>query len=228
MLIQQSRQAAMGEMIGNIAHQWRQPLNAVAIIIQNIQDAHDYGELDSEYIHQKVSQSMEIIQYMSQTIDDFRNFFKPEKNKQDFDVKSVVEKCISFVESALQNNNIKLTYHLPENIFANGYSNEYAQVVMNILKNAREALLDKNVSEPLINIRLEEKEGKSYLYISDNAGGIAPEIEDKIFHPYFTTKDPGIGTGLGLYMSKTIIEKNMAGVLTFRNTQEGAEFIIML
>lgn len=228
MLIQQSRQAAMGEMIGNIAHQWRQPLNAVAVIVQNIQEAYRFGELNDKYIDSRVKQCMEIIQYMSQTIDDFRNFFKPEKNKQEFNVKNVVQKCVSLIEPSFQHSNITLEYHLSDSATAMGYSNEYAQVLLNILKNARDALMAAKVKNPRIILDLSEKNGKSYLSIKDNAGGIPEEIMDKIFHPYFTTKEPGVGTGLGLYMSKTIIEKNMGGLLSCCNTDGGAEFVIVL
>lgn len=228
MLVQQSRQAAMGEMIGNIAHQWRQPLNAVAVIIQNIQEAYLHNEINEGYIRDKVAKSMEIVQYMSQTIDDFRNFFKPEKNMQEFNVKAVVEKCISLVEATLRRHNIELRFHASEDIVVTGYSNEYAQVVLNLLNNSRDILLDRNVVNPAIEVSLFMKEGKSYLYISDNGGGISDQVADKIFTPYFTTKHPGEGTGLGLYMSKTIIEKSMGGSLTFENTRDGVEFIICL
>ncbi len=228
MLIQQSRQAAMGEMIGNIAHQWRQPLNAVGVIIQNLQEAYDYEELNKEYLNDRVQKSMEIIQYMSQTIDDFRNFFKPEKSIQPFNVKQVVEKCISFVEATLKRNDIRLTFHATEDIFVQGYSNEYAQVVLNLLNNSKDIILERKINSPFIEVNLFQKEGVSYLYVTDNAGGIHESIREKIFTPYFTTKEPGEGTGLGLYMSKTIIEKNMGGSLTFENTADGVEFIVKL
>jgi C4-dicarboxylate-specific signal transduction histidine kinase len=228
MLIQQSRLAAMGEMIGNIAHQWRQPLNAVGIIIQNINESYRCGELSPEYMTAKVDKSMDIIQYMSQTIDDFRNFFKPEKKMHLFDVKATVQRAVSFIEPTLINNNIELECQCEEHIQVLGYSNEYAQVVLNLLNNAKDAVIDSEVSNPKITISLKKQGEKSMLCIDDNGGGIASEYLEKIFTPYFSTKNPGKGTGIGLYMSKTIVEKNMQGSLTFKNTEEGARFTIVI
>jgi signal transduction histidine kinase len=228
MLIQQSRQAAMGEMIGNIAHQWRQPLSAVAVIIQNIQEAYNYNEINREYLENKVKQSMELIDYMSQTIDDFRNFFKPEKSPSIFNVREVVNKCISFVRETLRSNNIEYEFHASEDIFVKGFSNEYSQVVLNLISNAKDILVERKMKNPKIEITLFRKEEKSYLYVADNGGGIAPEIKEKIFTPYFTTKEQAMGTGIGLYMSKTIIEKNMGGSLTFMDIEGGTEFCVVL
>lgn len=228
MLIQQSRLAAMGEMIGNIAHQWRQPLNAVGIIIQNINEAYRCNELTPEYMDAKVEKSMDIIQYMSQTIDDFRNFFKPEKKMHLFDVKATVQRAVSFIEPTLLNNQIELECFCDNQIQVMGYSNEYAQVVLNLLNNAKDAVMENNIPNPKITVSLKMHDGKSVLYIDDNGGGIAPEYIDKIFTPYFSTKNPSKGTGIGLYMSKTIVEKNMHGSLTFKNTEEGARFTIVV
>ncbi len=228
LLIQQSRQAAMGEMIGNIAHQWRQPLSAVAVIVQNIQEAYNYKELTREYMEDKVKQCMGLIDYMSQTIDDFRNFFKPEKSTSLFDVKAAVMKSISFVRDPLKANNIELVFHAAEDILVKGYSNEYSQVVLNLISNAQDVLVERRIENPKIEITLFQKDKKSYLFVSDNAGGIAPQIKDKIFTPYITTKSQGIGTGIGLYMSKTIIEKNMGGSLTFVDVEGGTEFCVVL
>lgn len=228
LLVQQSRQAAMGEMIGNIAHQWRQPLSAVAVIIQNIDEAYKYDELSKDYMDSKVKQSMELIEYMSQTIDDFRNFFKPEKSTSLFNVREVVNKCISFVKETLKSNNIEYEFHASEDIFVNGFPNEYSQVVLNMISNAKDILVERKVKKPKIEITLFRKDEKSYLYVADNGGGIAPEIKEKIFTPYFTTKEQTMGTGIGLYMSKTIIEKNMGGSLTFVDIEGGTEFCIIL
>ncbi len=228
LLIQQSRQAAMGEMIANIAHQWRQPLNAVGLIIQNIQEAYEYNDISEEYLDKKVSQSMDIIQYMSQTITDFRDFFKPEKTPSEFNVKEAVLKSISFVEDTLKSANIKLEYSLDDQIYVYGFANEYSQVILNLINNAKDALLEKKPDNPEIKISLANLNGKSQLTITDNGGGISPGIMDQIFNPYYTTKPEGEGTGLGLYMSKTIIEKHEGGSLTFENTDDGAKFIVTL
>jgi signal transduction histidine kinase len=228
MMVQQSRQAAMGEMIGNIAHQWRQPLSAVAVIVQNIQESYSYNELTKENLNSKVVQCMQLIEYMSHTIDDFRNFFKPEKSITDFNLREAVEKSISFVKETLKANNINLEFHASEDIIVTGFPNEYSQVILNLINNAKDILLERKVKNPRIEITLFRKEERSYLYVADNGGGIAPDIKDKIFTPYFTTKEQGVGTGIGLYMSKTIIEKNMGGNLSFMDIEGGTEFCVVL
>ncbi|NQV18570.1 MAG: PAS domain S-box protein [Armatimonadetes bacterium] len=224
-LIHQSRQASMGEMIGNIAHQWRQPLSAVAAIIQNYEDAFEDEKLDMDYIEEHTDLIMDILQQMSRTIDDFRNFFKPNKLKVDFNVKEVVLNTIKFLENSIKFNNIKLVLNLPDNCIFTGFPNEYSQVILVILNNAKDVLLERKIKEKEIKINLEKEKNKIILKITDNAGGITPEVMDKIFNPYFTTKEDK-GTGVGLYMSKMIIEKNMKGKLSFGNTKKGAEFKI--
>lgn len=226
MLAQQSKHAALGEMIGNIAHQWRQPLNAVGLIIQDLEEAHEFGELDEPYLKEKVKKSMDLIEFMSQTIDDFRQFFRLDKVIQEFSIKEVVTKAVSFVEASFNNHNIKISVEDFEDITIKGYTNEYAQVLLNLLNNSRDALIESNQEFPEIMIRCEYINGKSRLEISDNGKGIPEEIIDKIFEPYYTTKDAAIGTGIGLYMSKTIIEHNMKGKLTAESKTEGAKFII--
>lgn len=228
LLFKQSKQAAMGEMIGNIAHQWRQPLNAVGLIIQNIQEAYEYKELDDNYLRSKVNKAMDLIKYMSQTIDDFRNFFKSEKEKQKFNVKNAVLKAMSFIDASFKNNNILINASLPDDINIVGYPSEYNQVILIILNNAKDVFIERNIQNPQIDIFLCQKKERTELIIKDNAGGINNEVLDKIFEPYFTTKEQGKGTGIGLYMSKTIIEQNMNGQLIAQNNNGGAEFIIIV
>jgi PAS domain S-box-containing protein len=228
LLHQQSRQAAMGEMIGNIAHQWRQPLNAIGLIIQDIQDAHQFGELSAEYLGIKIQKANDIIAHMSQTIDDFRNFFRPEKAKRDFSLKEVISKTITFVEASFRNNGITIELDFTNDIVIKGYSNEYSQVLLNILNNAKDAHLDRKTKEPWVRVGLFAENERAVVTITDNAGGIPDSILSKVFEPYFTTKEPGKGTGIGLYMSKTIIEKNMGGILAVSNTDCGAEFRISI
>lgn len=224
MIIKQSRQAAMGEMIGNIAHQWRQPLNSIGVIIQNIEDAYEFNEMTAGYLHEKVASVMNMLYYMSHTIDDFRNFFKPDKEKQDFSTIEAVKRALNFMEANFTNNNIRLELSFAEDSVIRGYPNEYAQVLLNILNNARDMLLERNIAEPVIRITAGKSETMSVVKIADNAGGIDPKIIHKLFEPYFTTKE--VGTGLGLYMSKMIVEKNMNGVLSVANMSGGAEFTI--
>ncbi len=226
MLITQSRQAAMGEMIGNIAHQWRQPLTSIAMMIQNIQDAAKYGELDKKYLDEKIKRIMEVISYMSKTIDDFRNFFKPSNGKQAFNICDTLDYALSFIRPSFVHNNILIETQCDKNVVLEGYPNEFAQVLLNILNNAKEVLVERGIGQPRVYIHLKKTFDKITLAIGDNGGGIDPDILDKIFEPYFTTKE--MGTGLGLYMSKMIIEKNMNGKLYAQNTSDGTEFIIEL
>ena len=226
MLIMQSRQAAMGEMIGNIAHQWRQPLNNVGMIIQTMKLLYDIGELNREKLVSSERQVMEMINYMSQTIDDFRNFFRPDKEKVSFSVREGVEKALSLIEASFKNSFITTKINMEDQPVVVGFQSEYSQVLLAILQNAKEALAACNVRDPQVTITVREENGKSVVTIADNAGGIPDDIIQKVFDPYFTTKGPDKGTGIGLFMSKAIIENNMGGRLTVRNTSDGAEFRI--
>ncbi|KAA0890403.1 ATP-binding protein [Oryzomonas rubra] len=228
MLVQQNRQAAMGEMISNIAHQWRQPLNAVGGIIQNIQLSYESGHLNRENLEFEVREAMEAILYMSRTIDDFRNFFRPGKDKAVFSLNRVVAKSIELVGASLRNNGIAIDLEEDQEVSAVGYDNEYSQVLLNIINNAKDALLGHGGAAPRIHIRVFSDNGRSVVTIRDNGGGIPDSILPKIFDPYFTTKEPGKGTGIGLCMSKVIIEQNMGGKLTAGTVGDGAEFRIEL
>lgn len=226
LLVLQSRQASMGEMIGNIAHQWRQPLNLLAIIVQSLPMKGERGDLCVEDLRSCSEKSMQIISHMSQTIDDFRNFFRPDKEKVPFKVCDAVSRAVSIIEGSFAGSRIKLETHVSGDPVVNGYPNEFSQVLINILLNARDVLVERRVDNPLVTITIDGKAGKSAIAIADNGGGIPEDIMDKIFDPYFTTRGPDRGTGVGLFMSKTIIEKNMNGALTARNVGAGAEFRI--
>ncbi|MDD2540196.1 MAG: PAS domain S-box protein [Desulfuromonadaceae bacterium] len=228
LLIQQSRQAAMGEMIGNIAHQWRQPLNTLGLIIQTLRAFHGTPDFTKALLDESVTKAMEIIQHMSKTIDDFRNYFKPEKEKADFNVYEAVASTVSLLEGSLQNPKITVEIITKDNPVIHGYQNEFAQVVINIVVNARDAITEKGIADPKVIITIGSEDGSAVVTVSDNAGGVPEEIMDKLFDPYFTTKGPDRGTGVGLFMSKAIIEKNMGGRLSVRNTGSGAEFRIEL
>jgi len=226
LLIRQGRLAAMGEMIANIAHQWRQPLNTLGLIVQELPRYYERNLFSKEYLDDSVSRAMQVLNYMSRTIDGFRNFFGPDKEKEKFRVGEVVAKTVSIVEAAFNELRLKIEVDADGQPVVFGYPNEFSQVVMNILVNAKDAVLERKVPEPRVVVRLFTEGEKTVVTIADNAGGIPPEIIQKVFDPYFTTKGPEQGTGIGLFMSKTIIEKNMGGSLTVRNTQEGAEFRI--
>ena len=225
-LIQQGRLAAMGEMINNIAHQWRQPLNNIGLIIQNLQLSYIAGTITHEEMEQEIGKAMAVIMHMSRTIDDFRNFFREDKRKGDFNVSATVHKTLDFVSSSLSSHDIQVEFVDNKNVTAIGYENEYAQVLLNILSNASETCIERHITSPRIHIRITSENGRSVVYIRDNCGGIAEEILPKIFDPYFTTRAPDKGTGIGLYMSIVIIEQNMGGSLTVRNHEDGAEFRI--
>ncbi|MDD2581252.1 MAG: DUF3365 domain-containing protein [Desulfuromonadaceae bacterium] len=227
-MIQQGRLAAMGEMINNIAHQWRQPLNNVGLIIQSLKFSFDAGTVTHDELEQEIGEAMGIIMYMSRTIDDFRNFFREDKKKDAFPVGKAVHRTLEFVSNELASRNIRILFEDDESVAATGYQNEYAQVLLNILSNARETCIERNVSEPFIHIRITSENGRSAVYIRDNCGGIAEDIMPRIFDPYFTTRAPDKGTGIGLYMSKVIIEQHMGGHLTAKNVEDGVEFRIEL
>ena len=226
LLMQQSRMAAMGEMINNIAHQWRQPLNSLGLIIQSLPIMHQSGEMSREYLLSSAENCMEIITHMSRTIDDFRNYFRPDKEKVDFPVCGAVEKTVSLVEASFRERQIRTEIVAEGCPVITGYQNEYAHVILNILQNARDELVKRRIGEPKVTIVVGTENGRSVVTITDNAGGIPEEIMDKIFDPYFTSKGPEQGTGVGLFMSKAIIEKNMGGRLTAHNTGDGARFRI--
>ena len=228
LLLQQSKLAAMGELLNNIAHQWRQPLNNIAVSIQTIQFLNKAGELTQEEMDRDIKAVMDILLYMSGTIDDFRKFFIKDREKRPFGVQEVVEKTLNLIRSALDDKGIVVSMTAEPDIQAVGYPNEYSQTLMNILYNARDALLEKQVQEPRITITITQHNTKSVLTVADNAGGIHQQILPQIFEPYVTTKGPSQGTGIGLYMAKTMIERNMGGTLTARNTAVGAEFRIVL
>ena len=226
MLIQQSRLAAMGEMISNIAHQWRQPLNNLGLLVQDLKLSYEMGELTSDDMDRNVDKAMGVILYMSSTIDDFRNFFSYEKETHSFLVNQVVSRALNFVSPALKSSGISIELDEQPDISALGNPNEYVQALLNILNNAKDILTESKVDEPQISIHIFRENNRSVVTIRDNGGGIKEDILPKIFDPYFTTKEHGKGTGIGLYMSKAIIEKNMAGRLSAGNVAGGAEFRI--
>jgi len=216
--------AAMGEMIGNIAHQWRQPLSQVSGLFFDIEYAYDYKELDKKYLSKRVDEANDLLEYMSKTIDDFRNFFNPNNKKEEFLISDSVSIALRIVNSTLDFHKIDLQIDINSDEKIYGYKNEYSQVIVNIISNAKDILIDRNIKEPKIKIYL-ENENKTVLCIEDNAGGIEKEIINKIFDPYFTTKYD-YGTGIGLYMTKLIIEEKMNGLITAKNSKEGAIFTI--
>ncbi len=228
LLLKQSRMAAMGEMISMIAHQWRQPLAAISSATASMKLKIAMNKADLNLFDKKIDEVGTYLQYMSKTIDDFRDFFKNDKKKNYFYLSKLVKLGVKMVQPSLQAHGIEVNIQNREleKIFL--YENELLQVILNILNNAKDALVDNKVHKPLIIINLEETRSRQILTISDNAGGIPENIIDHIFEPYFSTKENKNGTGLGLYMCKTIIEKHCNGEILVDNTQEGCCFSIIL
>ena len=228
-LIQQSKLASMGEMIGNIAHQWRQPLNALGLVLQNIKFSYEMDELNDEFMNKSINKANTLTKAMSKTIDDFRNFFRPNKQKEKFILSNNINDTLYLIESTLEHYQIELVKNINlDSVLLYGFPNEFSQVLLNIVNNAKDAIIEQKIEMPKIEINSYIKEEYSYLEIKDNAGGIPLEIIDKIFEPYFTTKEEGKGTGIGLYMSKTIIENNMEGKIFVNNVDKGACFTIIM
>jgi PAS domain S-box-containing protein len=224
MMILQDRRAIMGEMINNIAHQWRQPLNVLGLYLQELPMAYDSAKFDKGFLEANVGKSMQLIMHMSRTIDDFRHFFRSDTEKVPFSVCQVIGRTLSLVKESFLDQQIQIDLRTEGNPMVNSYPNEYTQALLNILMNARDELVLHHVDDAMISIRVYSEGVSTVVTITDNSGGIDEKIIDKIFDPYFTTKGPDKGTGIGLFMSKTIIEKNMGGRLTVCNTGSGAEF----
>jgi PAS domain S-box-containing protein len=226
MLQQQSKLAQMGEMISMIAHQWRQPLNAISLTSSVISMKAKKDQLDSEKVIELTKNISEYAHHLSETINDFREFFKSDKKSESVHWTEIVTDVLHIIEESIINKNISIVKKLESKDRFVSYPNELKQVVLNLIKNAEDVLLEKNIENPYIEITT-YKDGKySILEISDNGGGIPNKIIDNIFDPYFSTKKAKEGTGLGLYMSKTIVEKHCHGKLDVVNTKDGALFRI--
>jgi C4-dicarboxylate-specific signal transduction histidine kinase len=222
-LVQQSKLASMGEMIGAIAHQWRQPLNELSIRIQKLKYAYKNEKINEEFVTTFIKKNQLTINFMSKTIDDFRNFFRIDKEQKVFGVKESIEEVLSIQNAQLKNYNIEVVFE-GEEFFYKGFKTEFQQVLINIISNAKDAFVSNQTALPILHIKLAE----GTITIEDNAGGIEPEVLERVFEPYFTTKEQGDGTGIGLYMSKMIIEDNMNSHISIVNKGEGIQVSIIL
>ena len=225
-LIQQSKLAAMGEMIGNIAHQWRQPLAQISAIHMNMKVTYDFNKFDEVYLNEKIKEANKLTSYMSQTINDFQNFFIPQKEKEIFSIEKACKDAYNIIESSLKYHNIGIDFNVKQDTNILGYKNEFSQVILNILSNAKDILIERKIENPKIDIEVKNGDNYSIIKIHDNAGGVKDDILDKIFDPYFTTRHKTQGTGIGLYMAKNIIERNMSGFINVKNIGNGALFTI--
>lgn len=249
-LVQQAKLASMGEMLGAIAHQWRQPLNGLGLCVQNIKDAYRFGELDQKYLDTTVDESMVQIAQMSKTIDDFRDFFKPDKELVLFDAMEVVGEVLVLLAAQLHVHDIRYvlsclthqrSFERVEDIVpcqekeVLGYKNEFGHVILNLVTNAKDAICERrekglmDASEQgFISFEFTNVTEGIVITIRDNGIGIPPELRDRVFEPYFSTKGPGSGTGVGLYLAKIIVEEHMGGRLTVEEGGLGAVFVITL
>ncbi len=217
-MFQQARLASLGEMLNNIAHQWRQPLGSIAMIIQSFQTKMSIGKLTDEYIEAKVNDALLLSTNMSNTLDDFKNFFSPDKAKSKFHIKECIEHSIELSKYLLDKQNITLKLEVKNNVKLNTFYNELSHVFLNIISNSKDALGTTTLKDDKI-IKIIVNEYKNYVIVNfiDNGGGIDENIIEKVFEPYYTTKYKSAGTGIGLYMSKQIVEKHMNGSIYCKN-----------
>ena len=227
-MLEQSRLAQMGEMISMIAHQWRQPLSSISAISSTLSLDIMMDNYDSDFFEERLGSIDELSQHLSLTINDFRGFFKDNKIKELSSISNIIEGTLQIIGSTLQTQSINVSINVTTKKEILTYANEIKQVLLNILKNAEDALLENIAENRTISINGYEQDDLIYIIIQDNAGGIPEKIIKSIFDPYFSTKKTKDGTGLGLYMSKTIIEDHCKGKLNVKNGINGAEFTIIL
>jgi signal transduction histidine kinase len=224
LLMHQSKLAALGEMLGNIAHQWRHPLTRLSLLIQNLEMAYKKDKLNKEFFEKFKKNALIQIDYMSQTIDDFTNFFKKDTKKEFFSPKDIITQALNLMDARIKQNKLQIIMEVKKSEEIEGYKSEFSQVILNIINNAIDILKERKINDKKIWIRIDSKK----IEIEDNGGGIPKEIKDKIFEPYFTTKFQSQGTGIGLYMSRVIITQHFNGELYAYNSKNGAVFVIDL
>lgn len=227
-MFQQSKYAQMGEMLSMIAHQWRQPLNAISSYAIDLELKLSLDDLSSKNILENSRYIQEQAQIMSKIVDDFMNFFKPEQKREEFYLIEIVEDIKSLVRAQFKNRNIELIYDIDKNLKLRDFKKEIEHVIINFLTNSRDAFDNRDIEGKFIKIEAKELYNKIIITVTDNAGGIDESIIDRVFDPYFTTKEQGKGTGIGLYMSKTIIEKSFNGAISAKNIKSGVSFTISI
>ncbi len=228
LMIAQSKQAAMGEMISMIAHQWRQPISVISMSINNLLIDIELGELSEDGVKECGAEILTETEYLSKTIDDFRNFFKPNKNRELVGLQSIFDDTKNIIGKSLENSGITLLISMDEEIELKIYKSEFLQVLLNLINNAKDALQESDTEDKKIEIKAYREDDFIMFKICDNAGGVEPSIQERIFEPYFSTKLEKNGTGLGLYMCKIIVDKNLLGKIWLKNSPKGACFMIKL
>lgn len=221
LLVHQSKLASMGEMIGSIAHQWRQPLTHLGYTFMNIQEAQKHGELDEAYLTKKINEANTQLDFMSQTIDDFKDFYAPTKEKETFSLATATKETLELMKNTFKRSDVEVELLVQADAQVHNYKNEYKQVLLNLLSNAKDALVERNTRAPKVSIIID----KDTISVKDNAGGIAKRILPRIYEPYFTTKAEN--SGIGLYMSKMIVEKNMGAKLNVYTDEYSTTFSIV-
>jgi two-component system sensor histidine kinase/response regulator len=225
LLIHQSKMATMGEMIGVIAHQLKQPLNIMSLYCSDVKDSHKYNEIDDDFIKKFDDNTKEQIAFMTDTINSFTDFFNPNKTKTIFSLKTAFTKTLHLLNKQMENNNITVHATIGEEN-AYGVESEFQQIFLNLITNSKDAFIERKIENREITITSLTKDQYSVIIFEDNAGGIKEVDIEKIFDPYFTTKE--YGTGTGLYMVKLVIQNSFAGKLKIQNSDKGAKFIIIL
>jgi C4-dicarboxylate-specific signal transduction histidine kinase len=227
-MIRQDKLASMGEMIGNIAHQWRQPLTELGSLFIRLEVCFEQGILNSKELKNITYKAENLITHMSQTIDDFRNFFSTNEKITTFCINDAYYKSFYLLSAALKNHHITIEVHEECKLYIEGLESELTQAILNILGNAKDVLIERAIINPKISVSIFERNAKKVIKIKDNGGGITFEPITKIFEPYVSSKHASSGTGIGLYMTKNIVEKNQKGWLIVYNEEGGAVFEIIL
>ncbi|MEA3512993.1 MAG: HAMP domain-containing sensor histidine kinase, partial [Campylobacterota bacterium] len=220
-LIQQSKQAIIGEMFENITHQWKQPLNLISMLSANIRIDKEFGTLDDDKLNELLEGIEDSSSHLSQTVEDFRNFLNDDNIKEYFKIKSTIEQTVKLLSSRINNNSVKIIINIDE-IEVYSFKNNLIQVIMNLIGNSLDIIEIDKVENKTITFNYEIENGNFILYVDDNAGGIDENIIDSIFDKYFTTKSNG--TGLGLYMSRKIVQESMDGAISVTNKNGGVSF----
>lgn len=226
LLIRQAKLASIGEMLEHIAHQWKQPLAQINSIVLNIEANFEDGKLDEETLEEELNQIENLTLFMSQTIESFRNYLHPDKEKTIFTAKEVIDETLSLINPLLKHKKIESIIDIKDNAKIKGYKKEFVQTLLVLLNNAKDALLENSIKNPFIKISVKQKGAKTLISVIDNGGGIDEKIMDKIFDPYFTTKQQSKGTGHGLSMAKMIIEESFNGKIKATDSKGGACFEI--